>query len=126
MLVAGSLAGDDWAEPVSLARTIETEMIASDLLSLEDEQAEATESRRKTFIAISSAIVQHLRDRMEIQVPAGAVRDTGSAGAAMPPADRSFAVVGTSVSIAAGSLRASGDIASRVPATTITLTGAVR
>lgn len=88
MLKPGTLVGDA-LEAGSMALAIEQAMVAQGLLDLDEEQPEAAELRRKTFIAISTGVIEHLKARLEIVVatnkfgsgtPSAETRLQGSAG----------------------------------------------
>lgn len=70
MLKPGSLAGDA-LEAGSMARAIEDAMVAQGVLDLSEEQPDAAEQRRKTFVAIATGIVTHLTANIEVVVAAG-------------------------------------------------------
>jgi hypothetical protein len=67
MLKPGTLVGDA-LEAGSMALAIELAMVAQGLLDLDEEQPEAAENRRKTFIAISTGVINHLKASIEIVV----------------------------------------------------------
>lgn len=86
MLKPGTLQGDA-LEAGSMARAIEDAMVAQGILKLEDETADAAESRRKAFIAIATGVITHLKANVELNfavaafgasVPVTAVTLTGS------------------------------------------------
>jgi len=86
MLKAGILQGDALEEG-SMARAIEDAMVQQQIVKLEEETAEAAESRRKAFIAIATGVINHLKSNVEIHfaasalgsgIPAAAVTLTGS------------------------------------------------
>lgn len=126
MLVPGAVNGaGEWVEAASLARAIESEMLADKLLDLAEEDEEATRQRRRTLIALAKGIVGHLRAHMDITVDPGALRATGEAAGQLPVSDASFTVVGNQITIAAGALRAASAAGIRVPHTTKVLAGKV-
>jgi hypothetical protein len=65
MLKPGSLQGDS-LEAGSMARAIEDAMVAQGVLKLDDETADAAELRRKTFVAIATGVINHLKSNVEI------------------------------------------------------------
>jgi len=67
MLKPGSLQGDS-LEAGSMARAIEDAMVAQGVLKLDDETADAAELRRKTFVAIATGVINHLKSNVEIHV----------------------------------------------------------
>ncbi len=67
MLNPGTLIGE-LLEPGSMALAIEQAMVDQGLLVLDEETAEAAELRRKTFIAISTGVIEHLTAQLEIVV----------------------------------------------------------
>lgn len=88
MLKPGSLVGGV-LEVGSMAEAIELAMVAHDLLDLDEETPEAAENRRKTFIAIATGVINHLKANLEITVavnkfgagtPVAATALLGSAG----------------------------------------------
>jgi hypothetical protein len=87
MLKPGALVGDA-LEAGSMARAIEDAMVALGVLKLDDETADAAESRRRAFIAIATGVVSHLQANLEIVIaikklgaePLAEVRLLGSAG----------------------------------------------
>jgi hypothetical protein len=88
MLKPGTLVGDA-LEAGSMALAIEQALVAQGILDLDEEQPEAAESRRKSFIAISTGIIEHLLANIEIVVaaskfnaglPAAETKLLGSAG----------------------------------------------
>jgi hypothetical protein len=126
MLIPGSVnAGGDWVEAASLARAIETEMIADDLLDLAEEDEDTTRQRRRTFVAMARAIVSHLRGQMDITIEPGALRATGETAGQLPAGSTSFTVVGNQVTIPAGDIRAAGATGIRIPHVSKTLSGTV-
>jgi hypothetical protein len=90
MLVPGSLSNGNWVESASLARAIETEMVAQGVLDLADETPEAVEQRRKTFVALGRAIVLHLTQHHQLVVAAGALGVEGAVGAQIPSAAKTL------------------------------------
>jgi hypothetical protein len=90
MLIPGSLSGTDWGQPASMARSIENEMIAAGILALDDETPDATEQRRKTFIALATGIIGHLKSNHELQIAAGALGAQGNPGDNAPAAARTL------------------------------------
>lgn len=88
MLKPGTLVGDA-LDVGSMAHAIELAMIAQGLLDLDEETPDAAENRRKTFIAISTGIVNHLKASLDIRIaqnklgnsiPAAAVTLSGANG----------------------------------------------
>jgi len=87
MLKPGSLSGDS-LEPGSMAAAIEAAMVQQGIINLDEETAEAAENRRKTFIAIATGVIQHLKANLQIvvaankfgPVPAAQTELTGAAG----------------------------------------------
>jgi len=67
MLKPGTLVGDS-LEANSMALAIEQAMVAQGMLDLDEEQPEAAENRRKTFIAIATGVINHLKANIEITV----------------------------------------------------------
>jgi hypothetical protein len=67
MLKPGTLVGDA-LEANSMALAIEQAMVAQGMLVLDEEQPEAAENRRKTFIAIATGVINHLKANIEIVV----------------------------------------------------------
>lgn len=65
MLSAGTLSGDILSAD-SMAKAIEDAFVANGLIHLDEETAEAAEQRRKTFIAISTGVIQHLTANLEV------------------------------------------------------------
>ena len=126
MLQPGTLtAAGDWVEAHSLARAIETEMIADALLALDEETPDATLQRRKTFVAMARGIITYFKTHMDITLAVGDLRATGEAGARLPAADKTYSVSAGQVTIGAGSLRAAGDAGVAVPLAAKTLSGKV-
>lgn len=70
MLKAGSLVGGA-LEAGSLARAIEDEMVHQGVLDLDSETEDAAEMRRKTFIAIATGVVNHLKGNLDVKIVAG-------------------------------------------------------
>ena len=70
MLKPGLLVGE-LLEPGSMAEAIELAMVAHGLLDLDEETPEAAENRRKTLVAISTGVVNHIKAQLEITVAAG-------------------------------------------------------
>lgn len=88
MLKPGMLVGTA-LEAGSMAQAIELAMVAQDLLDLDEETPEAAELRRKTFVAIATGVINHLKGNLEITVaankfdgtfPSSATKLLGSAG----------------------------------------------
>jgi hypothetical protein len=126
MLIPGSVNADgEWGEAASLARAIETEMLADKLIELADEDEETTRQRRRTFVAMAKGIINHLKSHMDITVDPGALRATGEMAARLPAADTSFSVLAGQITIAAGALRAASATGIRVPLATKVLSGKV-
>lgn len=69
MLKPGALIGDN-LEAGSMAEAIELAMVAQGLLDLDEETPEAAENRRKTFIAIATGVINHLKGNLQINVMA--------------------------------------------------------
>jgi hypothetical protein len=67
MLKPGTLIGDS-LEAGTMARAIEDAMVAEGIIDLDDETPEAAEKRRKTFIAISTGVINHLKTSLEVRV----------------------------------------------------------
>ena len=67
MLKPGTLVGET-LEANSMALAIELAMVAQGMLDLDEEQPEAAENRRKTFIAIATGVINHLKANIEIVV----------------------------------------------------------
>ena len=80
MLKPGTLVGDA-LEAGSMALAIEQAMVAQGVLDLDEEQPEAAENRRKTFIAISTGVINHLKAQLEIVVA------QNKFAASIPPAE---------------------------------------
>ena len=89
MLKPGTLSGDT-LEAGSMAEAIEQAMVAQGVLDLDAETADAAEMRRKSFIAIATGVIGHLKAQLEIDIaaaqfgpgiPAAATQLLGSAGA---------------------------------------------
>ncbi|MBP6751195.1 MAG: hypothetical protein KA144_16300 [Xanthomonadaceae bacterium] len=70
MLKPGTLVGDA-LDVGSMAHAIELAMIAQGMLDLDEETPDAAENRRKTFIAISTGIVNHLKANLDVRVVQG-------------------------------------------------------
>lgn len=83
MLKPGVLLGA-MLEPGSMAEAIELAMVAQDLLDLDEETDEAAENRRKTFIAIATGVINHIKGHLEITV------STGKFGGSVPPSTTSL------------------------------------
>ena len=66
-LVSGAL------EAGSMARAIEDAMVAQGVLDLGEESEDAAEMRRKTFIAISTGVVNHLKAALDVKIAANKV-----------------------------------------------------
>lgn len=127
MMVPGSVDADgEWVEAASLAREIEQQMIAQELLDPDDETEETTTSRRKTFVAISTAAVNHLTSDLEISLNAGDLRAAGETSAQLPRVQKTFEVVAGQVTMNAGGLRGASDGGTPVPLAAKTLAGKVR
>ncbi len=126
-MVPGSLtAAGEWSEASSLAREIEQQMIGQELINLDDETEEATDNRRRTFIAISTAVINHLTSSLEISLQAGDLRGGGEANARLLRTARDFAVAAGRITINVGDLRPTNDAGTPIPLTAKTLTGKVR
>ncbi|MCC7247446.1 MAG: hypothetical protein IT473_02375 [Lysobacter sp.] len=81
MLKPGTLVGDA-LDVGSMAHAIELAMIAQGMLDLEEETPDAAENRRKTFIAISTGIVNHLKANLDVRVVQGKFGNSIPAAAA--------------------------------------------
>jgi hypothetical protein len=88
MLKPGLLLGET-LEANSMALAIEVAMIDQGILVIDDETPEAAENRRKSFIAIATGVITHLKAHLEITIaankisagqPPAAVKVLGSAG----------------------------------------------
>lgn len=88
MLKPGTLIGNS-LEAGSMARAIEDAMVALEVIKLDDETADAAETRRKAFVAIATGVVNHLKANLEVvvaankfgnSVPAAQANLLGSAG----------------------------------------------
>jgi hypothetical protein len=69
MLKPGILLGDQ-LESDSMALAIEQALQQQGVLNLDDETPEAAETRRKTFIAIATGVINHLKAQLEITITA--------------------------------------------------------
>ncbi len=69
MLRPGVLVGP-MLEVGSMAHAIELAMVAADLIDLDEETEDAAEQRRKTFIAISTGVINHIKANLDIRVSA--------------------------------------------------------
>ncbi|HEX7048858.1 MAG TPA: hypothetical protein VF188_01500 [Longimicrobiales bacterium] len=126
MLRPGSIDGDgEWNEATSLARSIEAEMVAEELIDLDDETPDAARQRRRTLIATARGIIEYFKANMDITVDVGALRDSGESGAALPAAAKSYTVSSGKITIPAGDIRAASATGVRLPLTTKTLSGKV-
>ena len=88
MLKPGTLIGDA-LEAGSMALAIEQALVAQGVLELAEETPDAAEMRRKSFIAIATGVVVHLKANLEVVLntnklavgmPAAQVKILGSAG----------------------------------------------
>ena len=70
MLKPGFLVGES-LQPGSMAEAIELAMVDHELLDLDEETTEAAENRRKTFVAIATGVINHLKANLDITVAAG-------------------------------------------------------
>ncbi len=70
MLKPGTLNGDA-LEAGSMAQAIELAMIAQGLIDLDEETPDAAENRRKTFIAIATGVINHLKTNLDVRVTQG-------------------------------------------------------
>jgi hypothetical protein len=80
MLKAGTLIGEQ-LEAGSMALAIEQAMVQQGVLDLDDETPDAAANRRKTFIAIATGVITHLKAQIEITVK------TNKLGAGLPAAN---------------------------------------
>jgi hypothetical protein len=115
----------EWLDLHSLAQSLEAAMVDAGLLDLSDETADAALQRRKTFVAMSTAIVDYLTAHMDVAVAVGDLRATGESGAQLPATSKTFTVSSGQITIGAGTLRAATDTGVRLPLTAKTLTGRV-
>lgn len=102
MMIAGTLSGNgEWIEAESMARSIERELVADELIDLDDETPEAALDRRKGLIALARGIVKHIQAEAvaEIPVAAGELRQTGESS-----------VDGLSIRVPAGSKTLDGTV----------------
>jgi len=83
-LVAGTLSGSDWVEPESLARSIENAMVAAGILDTNSEPTAAATERRKTFIAIATGVITHLKGHLDLAVSTGALGTLAAVGDQVP------------------------------------------
>lgn len=126
MLNPGSVTSSgEWAEATSLARAIENEMVADELIDLAEDTEEMALQRRRTLAATARGIINYLKANMDVTVDAGALRGTGETAGQLPAANRTFAVVAGQVTINAGQLRGAGEPGMRIPAAARTLSGKV-
>lgn len=127
MLVAGSVnSNGDWVEATSLARAIETELIAQELVDPAEETEDALLTRRKGLVALSRGIVTYLTANLDVVLNTGDLRNTGESGGQVPATQKSFTVSSNQIVINAGALRGASDSGVRVPLATKTLAGKVR
>jgi hypothetical protein len=82
MLKPGTLIGDQ-LEAGSMAAAIEAAMVAQGLLDLDEETPDAAENRRKSFIAIATGVINHLKAQLEITVNANKLGNGLPAAAAV-------------------------------------------
>ncbi|HYJ79560.1 MAG TPA: hypothetical protein VEW03_08175 [Longimicrobiaceae bacterium] len=126
MLRPGTVTGaGEWVEATSLARSIETAMVADGVIDLAEDTEESALSRRRTLAATARGIIDYFKASMDVTVDTGALRNTGEAGSQLPATSRSFTVSGGQITIAAGALRAISDTGVRVPQAARTLAGKV-
>ena len=126
MLNPGSVTSSgEWAEPTSLARAIEDEMVADELIDLAEDTEEMALQRRRTLAATARGIISYLKANMDVTVDAGTLRGTGETAGQLPAANRTFAVVAGQVTIGAGTLRGAAEAGMRIPATARVLSGKV-
>lgn len=73
-----------------MSRAIEDALVAQGVLNLDDETEDAAEMRRKTFIAIATGVITHLKaglevklveDKVAVNLPAADVSIRGQDGA---------------------------------------------
>lgn len=64
-----------------MARAIEDALVAQGVLDLGEEDADAAEMRRKSFIAIATGVIAHLKTNLEVKL----AKDKVSLG--LPAAD---------------------------------------
>jgi len=60
-------------EAGSMARAIEDALVAQGVLDLGEESEDAAETRRKTFIAISTGVINHLKAALDVKLAASKV-----------------------------------------------------
>jgi len=73
-----------------MARALEEEMVTAGIIVLDDETPDATEQRRKTFIAMAKAIIRHLKDNHELAFAAGDLGALGNPGESFPAAAKTL------------------------------------
>lgn len=126
MMKPGTLDGDgDWVESQSMARSIENEMISDSLIDLNSETHDATQQRRKTIIAMSRGIINHIKTNLDIQMDAGVLRSASEISGGIPSTSKNFTVASGQITVSAGALRGANDASIPVPPTTRTLSGKV-
>jgi hypothetical protein len=59
-------------------------MVAAGLLDLDEEQPDAQEQRRKTFIVMATAIVRHFKENHQLVFSAGDFGQEGASGTNIP------------------------------------------
>jgi hypothetical protein len=69
MLKPGLLLGEQ-LESGSMALAIEQALQQQGVLNLDDETPDAAEMRRKTFIAIATGVINHIKAQLEITISA--------------------------------------------------------
>jgi hypothetical protein len=127
MMVPGSVNGNgDWVEPTSLARAIENELVAGELVDLAEETEDALLMRRKGLVAMSRGIVNYLKSNLEVVLEAGDLRSSGETSAQLPATAKTFTVSANQITIGAGALRAASESSVRVPLSQKSLVGKVR
>ena len=87
MMVPGSIdENNQWVEASSLARVIEEAMVAADVINVSKESKSTTKDRRKSFVAIATALIRYLQQNMDLKIAQGDLRSTSATTQEVPPA----------------------------------------
>jgi hypothetical protein len=87
MMIPGSIDGNhNWVEASSLARAIEEAMTAAGVLHLDKESVSVKGDRRKGFVAVSSGLLDYIKQNMEIHITQGQLHSASDSSLAVPSA----------------------------------------
>jgi hypothetical protein len=89
-MVPGSIdSSGEWIES-GLAGAIEDAMVAAGVINVGKESRANTRDRRAGFVAVSSGLIQYLKENMDLEFVQGVLRSATSPSQEVPPATKTI------------------------------------